>query len=76
MKKQIKLSFVNYEDTIEVLGESQKEFHQTAFNRLLVSVLNNNFAQTKMVLQHGVLYLHEVEDTEEHKIFKYIFQGV
>jgi len=76
MKKQIKLAFVNYEDTFDYLGDGQKEFHQTAFNRLLVAVSNKECAPMKMYLQKGVLYLHEIEDTEEYKIFKYIFQGV
>lgn len=71
--KKIKLFITNRLDTIERFGyETQKEFHSQSFENLLSSY-RAGFIPLEIKAPLGKLILKEVEDTEDHRIIKYVF---
>jgi len=71
--KRIKLFVMNLADMKNVFGEeTQKELHAQAFENLLSSY-RAGFIPLELKTKVGKLSLKEVEDTEDHKIMKYIY---
>lgn len=75
MGKEIKLHFTNYNDTINLFGDDQKEFHQECFDIALRNWFSNRI-ELSYPVQNGILYFKEAENTETHVILKYLYKEV
>lgn len=76
MKKEIKLRILNFYDSIAQLGEKQREFHQSAFAVLLKYYKEYDSIPLTINIEDKQLSLHNINDTNDHKIINYIYLGV
>lgn len=76
MRKEIKLRIFNFYDSIAQLGDKQRDFHQNAFAVLLKYYKEYDSIPLDIQVDDKRLSLHNINDTNDHKIINYIYLGV